>query len=221
MRLQTSSWQNLVLKEVTNKDMSKIGVMGGTFDPCHRGHINLALDAKKQANLDKVILMPAKIQPFKQDKDVTEAFHRVNMLKEAVKNIEGLDVSTLEVDKDGISYTYETLEEIKAICGEDSDIYFISGTDAFLSMETWKQGDEMLQRNKFVVGVRPGYKESQLNDAIAKVEGTYGTCVIKIDNKRFHISSTDIRNRLKENQTIEDLVTAEVERYIRENGLYI
>ncbi len=201
--------------------MSKIGILGGTFDPCHRGHINLAIDAKEQMGLDEVILMPARVQPFKKDKHVTDAFHRVNMLKEAVKDCEGLRVSTWEVDQDSISYTYKTLEAVKKIKGPEAEIYFISGTDSFLSIEKWKNGVDMLREYKFIVGVRPGYKIDELDEAIKNAKEKYNTDVNKIDNRRFHISSTDIRNRLAENRSISDLVTKSVERYIIENGLYI
>ena len=200
--------------------MKKIGVLGGTFDPCHRGHINLAIDAKDQVGLDEVILMPAMIQPFKQHKEVTAAYHRVNMLREAVKDCKGLSVSTWEVDQKSISYTYNTLKSLKEIKGADVDIYFISGTDAFISIETWMHGEDMLRENKFIVGVRPGYRVDELDKAIEKAQNVYNTQVVKIDNRRFFISSTDIRQRLEHNQSISDLVTESVERYILANGLY-
>lgn len=201
--------------------MRKIGIMGGSFDPCHRGHINLAIDAKLQAELDQVILMPAKIQPFKQDKKVTEEFHRVNMLQCAVEGIEGLRVSTWEIEQDSISYTYKTLEAVKEMEGPATEIYFVSGTDSFLSLERWMKGPQMLETNNFIVGVRPGYKEDELNQQIDYVREKYGTNVIKIDNRRFHISSTEIRDRIAAGQSFSDLVVEEVEKYILENGLYI
>ncbi len=201
--------------------MSRIGVLGGSFDPCHRGHINLAVDAKEQMNLDEVILMPTRIQPFKQDKKVADANHRVNMLKEAIKECSGLSVSTWEIDQKTVSYTYKTLEALKKIKGEDAEIYFISGTDSFINIESWKNGKDMLRKHKFIVGVRPGYRLNELDEAIAKAKKIYGTDVHKIDNRRFHISSTEIRDRLKNNQSISDLVTDSVERYILENGLYV
>lgn len=105
--------------------MSRIGVLGGSFDPCHRGHINLAVDAKEQMNLDEVILMPTRIQPFKQDKKVADANHRVNMLKEAIKECSGLSVSTWEIDQKTVSYTYKTLEALKKIKGEDLSLIHI------------------------------------------------------------------------------------------------
>lgn len=201
--------------------MRKVGLMGGSFDPCHRGHINLAIDARIQAGLDEVILMPAKIQPFKMGKKVTDGKHRANMLKEAVKNIEGIRVSVWEMEQDSISYTYNTLNYIKEVEGPDTEVYFISGTDSFLTMEKWMNGIDMLKENSFIVGVRPGYKEDELNLAIENAKEKYGTKVIKIDNRRFHISSTEIRERIAKGEAFNDLVTEEVERYILEHGLYI
>ena len=199
----------------------KIGIMGGSFDPCHRGHINLAMDALEQGGLSELVLVPAKVQPFKADAKQADGIHRLNMLNEAVKNISGLRVSDWEMRQDNLSYTYLTMREAKKRAGEDAEVYFVTGTDAFLSIRTWKNAKELLSENKFIVGTRPGYKESELEKVIADISKNFGSEIIRIDNRRFHISSTEIRKRLEEGKDISDLVTEEVERYIKENGLYI
>lgn len=198
----------------------KIGILGGTFDPCHKGHVNLAKDALEQAQLDEVILMPAKIQPFKQDKKVTSSFHRVNMLNIAIEKIEGLRVSHWELEQDHVSYTYRTLEEVKKLKGDNAKVYFITGTDAFIGMKSWVNSESLLKNNNFIVGVRPGYRLEELAAAIKDVRENYGSEVIKIDNKKFHISSTEIRDRIVHNQSAHDLIDEGVERYILENELY-
>lgn len=201
--------------------MKRIGILGGSFDPCHRGHVNLALDALKQAELDEVIFMPAKVQPFKMDKKTADAVHRMNMLNLALEGYEGLRASAWEIENSQVSYTYRTLEEIRKMKGPDTEVFFITGTDAFLTMRTWANGERLLSENRFIVGIRPGYREKELEDEISAVRADFGTEVIKIDNRRFHISSTEIRDRLKKGESIADLVDNGVERYILENGLYI
>lgn len=201
--------------------MKKIGIMGGSFDPCHRGHINLALDAARQANLTKVILMPARVQPFKIDTKTAGNNHRLNMLKAAVENIAELEVSDWEMRQEELSYTYLTMREAKRQAGDETQVFFISGTDSFLEISRWKNSEELISENRFIVGVRPGYREDELEAEIKRLSELYGTEIIKIDNRRFHISSTEIRERLRDGKDISDLVTPGVERYIKKNGLYI
>ena len=201
--------------------MKKIGIMGGSFDPCHRGHINLALDAARQANLTKVILMPARVQPFKIDAKTAGNNQRLNMLKAAVENIAELEVSDWEMRQEELSYTYLTMREAKRQAGDETQVFFISGTDSFLEISRWKNSEELISENRFIVGVRPGYREDELEAEIKRLSELYGTEIIKIDNRRFHISSTEIRERLRDGKDISDLVTPGVERYIKENGLYI
>lgn len=201
--------------------MKKIGIMGGSFDPCHRGHINLALDAARQADLTKVILMPARVQPFKIDAKTAENNHRLNMLKAAVENIAELEVSDWEMRQEELSYTYLTMREAKRQAGDETQVFFISGTDSFLEISRWKNSEELISENRFIVGVRPGYRVDELEAEIKRLSELYGTEIIKIDNRRFHISSTEIRERLRDGKDISDLVTPGVERYIKENGLYI
>lgn len=201
--------------------MKKIGIMGGSFDPCHRGHINLALDAARQADLTKVILMPARVQPFKIDAKTAGNNHRLNMLKVAVENIAELEVSDWEMRQEELSYTYLTMREAKRQAGDETQVFFISGTDSFLEISRWKNSEELISENRFIVGVRPGYREDELEAEIKRLSELYGTEIIKIDNRRFHISSTEIRERLRDGKDISDLVTPGVERYIKKNGLYI
>lgn len=201
--------------------MKKIGIMGGSFDPCHRGHINLALDAARQADLTKVILMPARVQPFKIDTKTAGNNHRLNMLKAAVENIAELEVSDWEMRQEELSYTYLTMREAKRQAGDETQVFFISGTDSFLEISRWKNSEELISENRFIVGVRPGYREDELEAEIKRLSELYGTEIIKIDNRRFHISSTEIRERLRDGKDISDLVTPGVERYIKKNGLYI
>lgn len=204
----------------TKRAMKKIGIMGGTFDPIHKGHIRLAEDAIAQSNLDRVYFIPAYIQPFKQEQKVTEKEHRLKMLQLAVEDYDKIDVSTLELDLEGISYTYITMRKIRELHGGKAKTFFISGTDTFLKIHTWKKAEELLKENSFIVGTRPGYKTGETHACQEKYKKIYGTDTEIIDNERLDISSSDIKKKVKQGETIEGLVPKKVMNYIYEQNLY-
>lgn len=201
-------------------DATRIGIMGGTFDPIHFGHINLAMDAGKQAGLDKVILVPAKLQPFKLDRKTASAEDRLNMINRAIEGIEGLEVSSVELDSESISYTYLTIRAMRDIYGEKAQLYFITGTDSFLKIESWKNSVELLGSCSYLIGTRPGYRQKELENCIERIRRDYNTEVRNIRNTQLDISSTEVRERLKNGRECSDLIPSAVERYIKENGLY-
>lgn len=201
-------------------EVKRIGILGGTFDPIHLGHINLALDAKREADLDKVILIPAKLQPFKLDKKTASGEDRLTMINEAVSDIDGIEVSPYELNKEGISYTYLTIRAMREMFGNDAEIYFITGTDSFLKIESWKNSEELLKSCSYLIGTRPGYKQNELELCIERIRRDYNTEVRNIANLQLDVSSTEIRRRLEEGISCSDLIPDKVERYIKANGLY-
>ncbi len=208
-------------KTVTSYNkIRKIGIFGGSFDPVHLGHTGLAEDAMKQAGLEKVVFIPARLQPFKLDKKLTSGEDRAEMLKLAAGNTDGFEISTYELDEEGISYTYLTMRAMQDKYGEGAKLYFITGTDAFLKIDQWKNAEELLKRYAYVIGTRPGYKQEELKICIEKIREAYGTEIINIDNVQIDVSSTEIRDILKQGESAEGLISEEVERYIKENGLY-
>ena len=215
--------------------MAKIGIIGGTFDPVHEGHLNLALDAMEQAQLDAVWFMPAKIQPFKQDRKVTEPSQRLEMLALAIEGHPGLSVSTLEMELEGVSYTYRTLREVRrrlleermeeaaesqSDSAEPDTVYFITGTDTFIKMDTWMHAEELLMENAVIVGSRPGYQDQEIERCRALFEKQYGTEVLVIRNDLMDISSTGIKEKIAAGEPITGLVPQAVEEYINGHGLY-
>jgi nicotinate-nucleotide adenylyltransferase len=200
--------------------MNKIGVLGGSFDPVHLGHLSLAKDALVQGCLDCVIFMPVYRQPFKLDAKLSSDDDRLAMLREAVKDIPGLLVSDWEMQNQGISYTYLTLRALKDQ-NPVAKIYFITGTDTFLKMNIWKNAEELLQENNFIVGHRPGYREQELLDQVSKLKQAYDSEIIVIDNTRLDISATKIRSIVAKGGRISHLVPPQVERYISTHGLYL
>lgn len=199
--------------------MKKIGIFGGSFDPIHEAHISLAQDALTQCSLDSVILVPAKLQPFKLDKQVTPAEDRLKMVQLAAEDKPGINVSDYEICNDCISYSYLTMREMTRL-NPGSRLYFITGTDAFLMVEQWKEASELLSCYSFIVGTRPGYREDELKECMERIRIMHGTEIINIDNIQIDVSSTEIRARLSEGKSIRGLVPIAVEEYIINKGLY-
>ncbi len=198
----------------------KIGIMGGSFDPVHNGHIGLAEDAVTMAGMDEVIMIPAGIQPFKQDRRTESGEDRFRMLALVAGQNDHITVSRNELDCEGVSYTYLTLRRIQEM-NRNAKLYFICGTDSFLKIDTWKNSRELLSNYSYIVGYdRPGYRHNELQEAIERISRNYGTDIITIHNRQFDVSSTEIRERIAEGKSIAHLVPPAVERYIRENELY-
>ena len=134
--------------------MKRIGIIGGTFDPIHLAHTNIAKEAKEKLDLDKVIFIPAGSQPLKLDKKVTKASLRFNMVKKAIEGFKGFEVSDYEIKKQGLSYTFETLEHFHK---EEEKLYFITGADCLLDLEKWGNVKRIFELCTLVVLTRPGY----------------------------------------------------------------
>ena len=197
--------------------MCRVGIIGGTFDPIHLAHIYIAEEAKKKLNLDKVIFMPAGIQPLKTDKKVTEASLRLEMVQKAIEGKIGFEVSDYEIKKEGKSYTYKTLEHFYK---EYKDLYFITGADCLLGIDKWKEIDKIFSLCKFVVFTRPGYNNEELVNKKRFVEEKYNGDIILLEVPGSHISSTDIREKIINNEKVDDILPAVVLDIIKEKGLY-
>lgn len=199
---------------------NRIGIMGGTFDPIHYGHLVAAEVARSEFGLNKVIFIPAGSPPHKQQKDITDPEHRYAMTVLATSSNPGFEASRLEVDKDGLTYTFDTVKDLKRIYGEDTEIYFITGADAVLELLTWYRIRELLTLCKFIAVTRPGFDKRDLEQKIGEISSEYNGEIICIEVPLLAISSTDIRERLKKGKTIKYLLPEAVEKYIRENSLY-
>lgn len=198
----------------------KIGIFGGSFDPVHLGHTGLAKDAMEQAGLERVIFIPARLQPFKLDKQLASGDARLEMLRIATESEPNFETSAYELETEGISYTYLTMRAMQCKWGQDAKLYFITGTDAFLKIEKWTNSEELLRNYSYIIGTRPGYRQEELEFCIERIEKVYGTEVINIDNVQIDASSTEIRHVLEHGGSAEGFISGAVERYIREHGLY-
>ena len=199
--------------------MRRIGIFGGTFDPVHNGHINLAEDAIREAQLDEVVMIPARIQPFKQDVKTASGEERLHMLKLAAEGNGRLSVSDFELLQESVSYTYLTMRHMQKEY-PDAKLYFITGTDSMLKLDTWKNAPELLTGYSYIVGTRPGYRQDELEETMARLRCEYGTEIINLSQTQLNISATEVRQRLAAGEAVSGLIPEAVERYIEEHGLY-
>lgn len=197
----------------------RLGIMGGTFDPIHFGHLICAEQAREQFSLDYVVFMPTGNPAFKQDKRVSDAEDRYNMAVIATRNNPYFDVSRIEIDRVGTTYTYDTLMELRELTPPGTEIFFITGADAIGSVLKWKNADKMLEMAHFVAATRPGYDVSHLKDSIVE-NGELPESVTFFEVPGLAISSTDLRRRVREGRSIAYMTQLSVADYIRTHGLY-
>ncbi|SHI70119.1 nicotinate-nucleotide adenylyltransferase [Lutispora thermophila] len=199
----------------------RLAVMGGTFDPIHYGHLVTAEAVRDKFQLEKVLFMPTKNPPHKMNRLTTDAYHRYLMTVLATITNPYFEVSRLEIERSGITYTVDTIRELRKIHGDDAEIYFITGADAILEILTWHNVEELLGMCQFVAATRPGFYGYEMEQKLEEIKSKYGKEIYSIEVPSLAISSTDIRNRIKNNKTIRYLLPESVEHYIRKNGLYV
>lgn len=191
------------------------GVMGGTFNPIHIGHLVTAEEALYAFDLREVVFVPAG-QPWQKDRDVADAEHRYLMTVIATASNPHFRVSRMEIDRAGPTYTIDTLRHFREQLG-DVELYFITGADAILQILTWKDPAEVLAEARFIAATRPGYDLDRLEKELP--EG-FGDRVHILEIPALAISSTDIRRRVREGRPVRYLLPEGVARYVEKNGLY-
>ena len=187
--------------------------MGGTFNPPHLGHLVCAEEVNDHFKFDKVMFIPSARPPHKDNSGILDARHRYMMTVLATQDNPRFEVSRIELDRPGQSYSIETVKQLREIYGQDADIHWIVGADAILEMFIWKDIDELLTICKFIAINRPGYDLSQANPRFMKKVQVFQ--ITDVD-----ISATEIKRRVRQGKSIKYLVQLEVERYIHENRLY-
>lgn len=191
--------------------MSKVGIFGGTFDPIHLGHLITAQSVKELRNLEKIIFIPAFISPHKSDAKTSSPQDRLNMIKLAVDSIPFFDFTDIEVKKGGVSYSVDTLRELKK---QYSELEFIIGYDNIFSFHTWKEPDEIFKLAKIIVLMRKSSHPPQFEDK-------YYHQAVFVQTRGIEISATDIRERVKNGMPINFLVPPAVMEYIYKQKLYV
>jgi len=199
----------------------KIGIMGGAFDPIHIGHLILAEDAYVELGLDEVLFMPAGRPPHKvlgpgraSNEDRTE------MVKRAIEGNDHFSLSLYEMKKEGLSYTYQTLEML-AHNEKGIELFFIMGADSLFEFHGWKEPQKIVSLCTIVAAGRPGRGEDELNLCIQQLKQAMGARIIRLNTPDIDISSTMLRKRASKGLTIRYYVPDKVASYIREKGLYL
>jgi len=197
----------------------RIGIFGGTFSPPHLGHLLLAAEVKEKANLDRLIFMPCAIPPHKATADIPNGMHRLNMVNISIADNPDFEVSDMEIDAGGKSYTAKTLETLNGIFPDDR-LCFVVGSDSLCEMERWFCPDEIFRRAEIVVAIRGGMREAQMDAAISFFRQKYNADITKVEAKAIEMSSSDVRERIKAGKSVKYMVSDGVIEYIRTHRLY-
>jgi nicotinate-nucleotide adenylyltransferase len=181
-------------------NLLKLGIMGGTFDPIHLGHIKVAEIVRTQFSLENVIFVPARCPPHKSINDITPAEHRYAMVELAIKDIPYFQPSPIEMERSCPSYAGDTIKALKEKYGDNWQIYFITGLDALLTIINWDR--------------------SRTNEIAKRIQSEFVPYITIIEEPRLSISSTAIRSRVRAHQSIDEMVPEDVRNYIITRGLY-
>ena len=196
--------------------MSKVGVFGGTFDPPHYGHLRAAEVARDVLALDSVLFVPAANPPHKQGIAVTDAEMRMEMLEEVLAGEDGFELCRIEIERGGSSYTIDTLDALQR-AHPDTEYWFITGSDAFVEIQTWRSWDLLLARYAFAVHERPG---TRMDEAKRVVPPSLGERIVFLRRQMLDVSSSGIRRSVRDGESIRFLVPEPVADYIRRKRLY-
>lgn len=196
----------------------RLGVFGGTFDPIHYGHLVAAEEVRYRLRLDKVLFVPAGMPPHKLDHDITPTRHRLAMLELAIASNPGFALSRVDIDRHGPCYTVDTLALLHEEYGPGTELFFLMGMDSLADILTWKDPERLIRLARIVVVGRPGFQADV--DELDKVLPGAAERICIVDTPLMEVSSSDIRQRVREGAPIRYQVPEAVEAYIRAHRLY-
>lgn len=197
----------------------KIGIIGGTFNPIHFGHLILSEYIREEMGLDKIIFIPARIPPHKSLTNIPSGAIRMEMVSLAIKSNDNFSVSSIELDREGTSYTIDTITELNKNYPENQ-FYLIIGEDSLFQLHRWKRFNQLIKESNFIVADRISSENIQVENRIRKLNHKYNGNIVKANSPLIEISSTMIRDRVNRSLSIKYLVPEEVENYILNKGLY-
>lgn len=197
----------------------KVGIMGGTFDPIHYGHLILAQNALDTFSLDEILFVPSGTPWLKESTKVLSKNKRVSMTGMAIEDNPDFALSTIEIDREGNSYSYETVEELKRMQPK-TDFYFIMGADSLLEIERWKHPDRLMAECTLLVAVRDDCDREGLEKQIIYLTDKYQADIKILPANRIDISSTKIRRMIREGKSVRYMLPDQVIRFIQKNHLY-
>lgn len=198
----------------------KTGIMGGTFNPIHMGHLLLAENAKEAFGLDEILFVPSGLPYMKNGIEIADKWMRLEMTRLAVSDNPAFVLSSAEVEREGNSYTWETLELLREKEPE-TEFFFIEGADSLFAMESWKNPEIIFRDCTILAAVRDGKGDDDLREQIDRLEKKYGARIGLIGMKEISFSSTDIRERIRNGRSIRYMVPDKVIEYIKKYRLYM
>ena len=218
----------------------RVAIYGGTFDPVHNGHVEVARRVLKLFELDEIVFVPAGVPPHKRNANITSPFHRFAMLALATEMDQGLLVSTIELDAPDRPYAVDTVERMRAQFGEQTELFFLVGADSWLEIKTWREWQRLLRLCNFIVMTRPGYeltREAMADLPIPVLDGLGAGCRLQDmmrtanESPRVYLTSAvqsdvaavQIRTATKRNDfaSVRHMVPPQVAAYIEKHRLYI
>lgn len=204
----------------------RIGIYGGTFDPIHNGHLEVACAVVKNFQLDSLLIVPAARPPHKTHGSISDSYHRYAMAALATLELDRIIVSTIELESPDLPYTFQTLERLRACYGPRSQFFFVLGADSFEEFHAWRHPERVLELANLVIAARPGHAVKRL-DGIIDLRGRAGPIEAGPAGSIFlteyvicPISATEIREKVRRRLSIDGLVPPAVANYIRKYGLY-
>lgn len=190
--------------------LMKIGLLGGTFNPIHLGHLVLAQECWCRLELDKVIFVPTHMPPHKEVACNVSPADRLNMVRLALEGDDRFEISTHEIDRQGTSYSVDSIRHFIDKYGSDTELFFLTGADSASELSMWKDAEDILNLCRFVIATRPGWDE----------QSSFEEKVSRITIPAIEVSSTQVRNRVRDRDPIDYIVPQAVVRYIRNKGFY-
>lgn len=197
----------------------RIGIMGGTFDPIHIGHLIIAENALESYHLNEVLFIPTGVPYMKSEKQVSDVRDRVRMVELAISDNPNFSLSTIEADEAENTYTYRTLEKLKEL-NPGAEYFFIMGADSLFAMESWKHPEKIFSDCTVLAAVRDEKNAMDVRDKITELEHNYKAKILLLPARSIEISSTDIRRRLMRKESVRYMVQDTVITYIKEQKLY-
>ena len=199
--------------------MARIGILGGTFNPIHFGHLLLGETAYEQFNLDKVLVIPTKDPDYRIISSNISKEHRTKMIQMSIEDNPHFEYSDIELLREGHTYTIDTLRQLKNSCPDD-EFFFIMGADSLYQFHTWKEPQAILELATILVACREGIGYGSLESQIAYLTERFGGNICAIKSFALEISSHNIRKRIRNHASIRYLLPANVVRYIDDQQLY-
>ena len=198
----------------------RVGILGGTFDPVHLGHLIIAEEIREKMNLDRVVFIPSGKPPHKTALCISNAEHRLAMVQKAVEGNPFFEASDMEIKRPGYTYTVDTLQQLKDYYGESVRLYFIIGADVVHDLMTWKDYRKVFTLCEFIAVMRPGFEREAFDRTVELLAEQFRAVIHPAEVPQIGISSTAIRERCRGGKSVKYLVPEKIEEYIRENGLY-